>query len=79
MGRTTGTEARLVQCMPLAARAEHKKDGIYHFTIIDARPMTPQRVRFVRWKQGHDTLPQLIRDTLVTAGFLVVVMHQRGS
>jgi hypothetical protein len=79
MGRTTGTAARLVQRLPLAARTEYEKDGIHRFAIIDARPMAPQRVRFARWEQGHDTLPQLVRDTPVTAGFLVIVMHQHGS
>jgi hypothetical protein len=79
MGRTTGTEARLVQRIPLATRAEHKKDGIHRFPIIDARPMAPQRVGLARREQGHYVLPQLVWDTPVTVGFLVVVMHERGS
>jgi len=41
MGSTTGTKLRLVQRIPLAAGAEHEKDGIHRFTIIDAGPMAP--------------------------------------
>jgi len=53
MGRPTGTDARLVRRMPLAARAEHEKDGLHRLSIIDARPLAPQRVRFARGDQGH--------------------------
>jgi hypothetical protein len=49
MGGTTGTDARLVQRIPLAAGAEHEKDDIHGLSIIDARPMTAQGVRFA-WR-----------------------------
>jgi hypothetical protein len=78
MGGTTGTDARLVQRIPLAAGAEHEEDGIHRLAIIDAAPMAPQGVWFTWREQWHDALPQLVRDTPITAGFLVV-MHQRGS
>jgi hypothetical protein len=39
MGGTTGTDMRLVQRIPLAPSAEHEKDGIHRFTIINAGPM----------------------------------------
>jgi len=76
MGGTTGTDARLVQGIPLATRAEHEKDGIHCFAIINAGPMAPQGVRFARGEQRLDTLPQLVREAPVTADFLVVVRHQ---
>jgi hypothetical protein len=41
MGRTTGTDIRRVQRIPLAAGAEHEKDGVHRFAIIDAGPMAP--------------------------------------
>jgi hypothetical protein len=75
MGGTTGTDLRLVQCIPLAPGTEHEKDGIHGFAIIDPRPMAPQRVWLARREQRLDALPQLIRDTPVTVG-LRGVRHQ---
>jgi hypothetical protein len=57
MGGTTGTEARLVQRIPLAAGAEHEEDGIHRLPIRDAGPMAPQGVRFARREQRLDALP----------------------
>jgi hypothetical protein len=79
MGGTTGTDARLAQCIPLAASAEDEEDGIHRLSIIDAGPMAPQGVQFARWEQRHDVLPQLIGDTPITVRLLVVFMHLRGS
>jgi hypothetical protein len=79
MGGTTGANARLLQRIPLAAGAEHEEDGIHGFTIIDAGPMTPQRVWFTRGKQRHNALPQLVRDTPVTTHLFMVIRPQRGS
>ena len=79
MGGTTGTEARLVQRIPRAAGAEHEEDGIHRLSILDAGPMAPQGVRFARREQRLDALPQLVRQTPITVGFLGVVMHQCGS
>ena len=76
MGGTTGTAARLVQGMPLAARAEDEADGLQRLASIDAGPMTPQGVRLVRREQRHDVLPQLIGNTPITVGLLVVFMHR---
>ena len=41
-------------------------------------PWHPKGVRFARWEHGHDTLPQLVQDTPVTASLLMIVRHQRG-
>jgi len=41
MGGTTRTDFRLVQRMPLAPGAEHEKNGIHRFAILDAGPMAP--------------------------------------
>jgi hypothetical protein len=79
MGGATGTDARLVQRIPLAAGAEHEEDGIHRLPILDAGPMAPQGVRFARREQRLDALPQLVRNTPITVGFLVVVMHPCGS
>jgi hypothetical protein len=57
MGRTTGTDLRLVQRIPLAPGAEHEQDGIHGFAIIDAGPMAPQRVGLPRWEQRLDAFP----------------------
>jgi hypothetical protein len=70
---------RLVQRMPLATGAQHEKDGIHGFAIVNAGPMASQRVWFARWEQGHNALPQFVWDTPVTTRFLVVIRHQRGS
>jgi hypothetical protein len=75
MGSATGTDARLLQRLPLAAGAEHEEDGIHRLSIIDAGPMAPQGVRCARWEQRHDALPQLVRHTPIAASFLVVFMH----
>jgi hypothetical protein len=79
MGGTTGTDPRLVQCIPLATGTEHEKEGIHGFAIIDPRPMAPQRVWLARREQRLDALSQLIRDTPVMGGLFVVVRHQGGS
>jgi hypothetical protein len=79
MGGTTGTEARLVQRIPLAASAEHEENGIHRLPIRDAGPMASQGVRFARREQRLDALPHLVRNTPITVSFLVVVMHQCDS
>ena len=53
MGRATGTDARLVQGIPLPPCAEHEKDGIHRFAVIDAGPMAPQGMWFARWEGIH--------------------------
>jgi hypothetical protein len=65
-----------MQRIPRAAGAEHEKDGIHCLPIIDAGPMAPQGVQFARWEKRLDALPQLVRDTPITAGFFMVVMNQ---
>jgi hypothetical protein len=64
-----------MQRIPLAAGAEHEEDGIHRLPIIDAGPMAPQGVWFARREQRLDALPQRVRDTPITAGFLIVVIH----
>jgi hypothetical protein len=79
MGGTTGTEPGRLQRVPLAAGAEPEADGLHRLPILDAGPMAPQGVRLARREQRLDALPQLVRNTPITVGFLVVVMHQCGS
>jgi hypothetical protein len=64
-----------MQRLPLAASAEHEEHGIHRRAILDTGPMAPQGVRFARREQRHDALPQCVRKTPITAGFLVVFMH----
>jgi hypothetical protein len=45
MGGTAGTDAGLVQGIPLTARAQHEEDGIHGPAIIDAWPVAPERMR----------------------------------
>jgi hypothetical protein len=79
MGGTTGTDARFVQRIPLAAGAEHEEDGIHGLAIIDTGTMTSQGVWFARREQWLNALPQLVRNTPITVYFLVVVIHACGS
>jgi hypothetical protein len=76
MGGTTGADARLLQRIPLATGAEHEENGIHGLPILDTGPMAPQGVQFAWREQRHDTLPQLVRNTPITAGFLVVFRHR---
>src|SRR5918992_4653014 len=43
--RATGTETRVLECVPLAPGAKDEEDGIHGPAIIDAWPVAPQRVR----------------------------------
>jgi hypothetical protein len=79
MGGTAGADTRLMQRIPLAAGAEHEEDGIHRLPISDAGPMAPQGVWFARREQRLDALPQRIRNTPITAAFLMVVIHEQGS
>src|SRR5262245_42185897 len=76
MGGTTGVDVRLIQRVPLAASAEHEEHGSHGLSLRDPGPMTPQGVRFARREQRHDALPQFVRNPPITAGLLVVFMHQ---
>ena len=55
--RTTGTEARVLQSVPLAPSAEDEEDGIHGPAILDAWPVAPKRVRLPRREQRLDVLP----------------------
>jgi hypothetical protein len=79
MGRATGTEAGVIQGIPLATGAKDEEDSIHGLAVIHARPMAPQGVRFARWEQRLDVLPQLVRNMPITADCLMVVIHQQGS
>jgi hypothetical protein len=76
MGGTAGADARLIQRVPLAARAEHEENGIHRLPILDTGPMASQGMWFARWEQRHDALPQFVRHTPIRAGLLEVFMHQ---
>jgi hypothetical protein len=65
-----------MQRIPLAASTEHEENGIHCVPILDTGPMAPQRVRFARREQRHNARPQFVRNPPITAGFLVVFMHQ---
>jgi hypothetical protein len=65
-----------MQRIPLAASAEHEENGLHRLPILDTGPMAPQGVRFARREQRHDACPQFVRNTPITAGFLVVFMHR---
>jgi hypothetical protein len=79
MGGTTGTEASLVQRIPLAAGAEHEEEGIYRLPIIDPGPVAPEWV-WLSWREQRlDALPQFVGYPPITAGFLLIVTHGGGS
>jgi hypothetical protein len=69
----------MIQGIPLATGAQDIEDGIHGLAILHARPMAPQRVRFTRWQQRLDVLPQLFRNTPIMADFLMVLMHLQRS
>jgi hypothetical protein len=48
MRRATGTDAGVIQGIPLATGAEDEEDGIHGLAVIDAGPMAPERVRLAR-------------------------------
>ena len=79
MGGTTGTEARLMQSIPLAAGAEHKEDGIHGLAILDAGPMAAQRMGLAWREQGLEAVPQFVRDTPITPYLCVIIRHRCGS
>jgi hypothetical protein len=77
---TTGTEARVLQRVPLAPGAEDEedgihKDGIHSQAIIDAWPVAPERMRLPRREQRLNALPQFVGYTPFTPTFPLVVMH----
>ena len=57
MGRTAGTDAGVIQGVPLAASTEDEEDGIHGPAIIDAWPVTPERVRLAWGEQRLEALP----------------------
>jgi len=76
MGGTTGTDVGGIQGVPLAPSTQHEENGIHGFAIIDTGPMAPQGVQFAQREQRYEALPQLVRNTPITAVFLVVFMHR---
>jgi hypothetical protein len=75
MGGTTGTEARLVQRIPLAAGAEHEEDGIHRLPILDPWPVAPERVWLPWREQRLDVLPQFVGYPPIALDFFLVVTH----
>ena len=45
MSRTTGTEARVLQSVPLAPGAEDEEDGIHGLAIVDPRAVSENTLR----------------------------------
>jgi hypothetical protein len=75
MGRTAGTDACVMQGIPLAPGAKDEEDGIHGSAVIDAWPVTPKRVRLSWWEQRLDTLPQFIGYPPITPDSLWGVTH----
>jgi hypothetical protein len=63
----------------LAAGPEDEEDGIHRPAIIDAWPVTPQRVRLPGREQRWDALPQLVGYLPITPNFLWGITHGKGS
>jgi hypothetical protein len=64
-----------MQGVPLAASAEDEEDGIHGSAVIDAWPVTPERVRLAWWEQRLDALPQFIGYPPITPDSLWGVTH----
>jgi hypothetical protein len=79
MGGTTGTEAGLIQRVPLAPSPQDEENGIHGLTIINAGSMAPQRVQLSWGKQPLEAFPQLVRHAPITMYFLLVDAHRTGS
>jgi hypothetical protein len=77
--RTTGTEATVLQRIPLASGAKDEEDGIHGPAIIDAWPVAPERVWLPGREQPLDVLPQFVGYPPITPHFLQVVTHGSGS
>jgi hypothetical protein len=77
--RTTGTEACVLQRVPLAPGAEDKEDGIHGPAILDTRPVAPERVRLPWREQWLDVCPQCSGYPPITPNFLLIVTHGSGS
>jgi hypothetical protein len=75
MGSAAGTDACVIQGVPLAAGAEDEEDGIHGSAIIDAGSVTPERVRFAWGEQRLEALPQCVGYPPITPDFLLVVTH----
>jgi hypothetical protein len=65
-----------MQGVPLAAGAEDEEDGIHGPAIIDAWPVTAERVRLSWREQRLDALPQFIGDPPITPDFRLVGTHR---
>jgi hypothetical protein len=79
MGGTTGTEAGLIQRVPLTPGTEDEENGIHGLTIINAGSMAPQRVQLPWRKQPLEAFPQLVRHAPITMYFLLVGTHRTAS
>jgi hypothetical protein len=64
-----------MQGIPLAAGTEDEEDGIHGSAVIDARPVTPERVRLPGREQRLDALPQFIGYPPITPDSLWGVTH----
>jgi hypothetical protein len=57
MRGTTGTEARVIQGIPLAAGAQPEENGIHGVAIINTGAVAPQWVRLPWGEQWLDMCP----------------------
>jgi hypothetical protein len=77
--RAPGTQACVLQRVPLALGAEGKEDGIHGPAIIDTRPVAPEWVRLPWWEQWLDVCPQFIGYPPITPNVLRIVTHGSSS
>ena len=68
MGGTTGTEASLMQRVPLTPGTQDEENGLHGLTLINVGSMTPQRCSFrggsSRWRRSHHSLAYVNHDGL---------------
>jgi hypothetical protein len=79
MGGITGTDARMVQGVPLVPSTENKEDGIQSSSISDAGPVASERVRLARREHWLNALPQFGGHPPRSPDFLSVITHGSGS
>jgi hypothetical protein len=79
MGGTAGTDAGVIQGIPLAPGPEDEEDGIHGPAIIDPWPVAPEGMRLQWREQRLDALPQFVGYPPIAPNFLLGVTHGVGS
>ncbi len=75
MGRGRGTQLRLVQRFPLAARPEDVDHGISTAPVRDTGPPSPEAMRMHGYRQqGGQHVPQVIGETETRRGAVIWVL-----